>query len=439
METRNHSIRISSVLYVAVLTAVFFPCILSSVFKAYVDDAIGLIVYWGTAAMLALLAVQQKHKLYLSRECMNWLIIWIAVWAISVFRNGDVERGMYGSVMKMLAIIIMVGILSASRKPVYKQMLVAMKILLIVQLVAGAYYYIFPNQFASLGASFFRLYGVGLKKFNEFVNEHYFMGLSTHYSTSGMYMALATVLLFAECEERRFASCKVKNGEYILLILFGIALILTQKRAHLLFSGAACIAMYLVGYVNGNLGKKILQILVCIFTVALIVILIFNVPALSGVVTRFIAGSSLEEGRASVLWKPAWNAFINNLSLGIGWSRFKWLYPQQQGVDIVNNNVHNIYLQLLCENGIIFGSLIIVLLLCTYVITWKKLLYYKKAGPKADEYLPMLFSFGYQTFFLLYGLTGNPLYDIETLYPYMICSSISFRYACRPRIRLQDQ
>ena len=442
MKLRHHLIRFSSIYLIAVLTAVFIPCILSSVFAVYVNSPAGVVIYWGTVAVLVLFAVQQQHRLSLSQGSLYWLFIWIAVWVVSAFRNGDIDKGSYGSVLKMLAIIIVVGILSASRKPIYRQTLMAMKILLVIQLVAGVYYYFFPEQLAPLGRTLYHLEGIRLSKFNLFVRSDYFMGLATHYSTSGMYMALATILLFSECLTSKFISNNVKNRECVLLVLFTIALVLTQKRAHLLFSAAACIAMYMVGYVNGDLGRVMRQTLIGILAVILIFILIINVPALSGVVTRFIMGDSLDEmssGRISGLWKPAWNAFLKNWGLGIGWDRFKWLYPQRQGTAIVNNNVHNIYLQLLCENGIIFGSAIIALLLYTYVMTWKKLLLCKRARAQAAEYLPMLFSFGYQTFFLLYGLTGNPLYDIETLYPYMICSSISFRYAFRPHINLQDQ
>ena len=431
---KNHSIQISNMLIVAVFTIAFVPCILSSVFAVYVNGAAKLMLYWGTAGVLVLLAVQQQYKLFLPRRSVNWLFLWTAIWVVSIFRNGDIERESYGSVMMMLAVIIIAGIISAGRRPVYNQVFTAMELLLIIQLLTGTFFLIHPEQLVSMGTSFYHLEGVWLSKFNHFARSNYFMGFVTHYSTSGMYMAWATILLFAECVESKFVSGKMKKWKFILFALFGVALVATQKRAHLLFSGIACMAMYFVGYVNGNVGKRIRQMLVGILVTVLIVVLIINISALSGVVTRFLTGDTLDEafsGRIYGLWIPAWTAFKNNWGLGIGWGRFKWLYPNQQGTSSANNNVHNIYLQLFCENGILFGSLIIALLLYTYVMTWRSLLLYKKVGSQTVEYLPILFSFGYQTFFLLYGLTGNPLYDIETLYPYMICSSIAFRYTCK--------
>ena len=45
------------------------------------------------------------------------------------------------------------------------------------------------------------------------------------------------------------------------------------------------------------------------------------------------------------------------------------------------------------------------------------------------DYCLMNFSLAMQIFFILYGFTGNPLYDREMFVPYFIACAISVNYA----------
>lgn len=432
LKTKTHTFNTYMRLFVFMIA--FAPCILSNVFNIFMDNAVKETVYWIISFVLVLLTIQRGHKLYMTRKSMNWIFAWMLLWMFSIWRNGDLANGWYSKPMQMLACILMVGVFLASKYPVCRQIFMAMELLLMIQLTVGFYYFIFPQKLLPLGTSFFHLQGLMLSKFNNFVQAHYFMGLVSHYSTSGIYMALAVILLLAECLESKAVTGKMQRGKYWLFLFFGLALILTQKRGPLVFTGCACMAMYYIGYIKGDVGKKVRQMLAGISVVLLIVILIFRIPALSGVVVRF-ATRDLESSRADGLWLPAWNGFTKNWLLGIGWGQYKWNYLNHQGKYVINNNAHNIYLQLLCENGILFGSLVIFWLIYVYIFTWKNLRRYKKEPVLADEYMPMLFSFGYQTFFLLYGITGNPLYDIECLYPYLLSTGIAFRYAYVQKIK----
>lgn len=155
-----------------------------------------------------------------------------------------------------------------------------------------------------------------------------------------------------------------------------------------------------------------------------------QVPEFQVVLSRFTSSSTIVEasnGRISELWIPAFNLFLKNPFFGVGWRQFKYLSPMYTMGSYVNDDVHNIYLQLLCENGIIGFIIVFGVMITSYIITWKLI---KKAKYTYDSYnyFFVMFSFGYQTFFLLYGLTGNSLYDIQCFFPYIVSCCIAFYY-----------
>lgn len=433
MEIEKRTANISTLLTTVVFMAAFMPCVISALFDVFINSSVRMLAYWVLVIGMSILLAQQNHMLYLSRRGLYWFVTWMAVWGVSILRNGDISRGIYAGRIQMLVIIAFTTVIVASRKHLYRYIFKAIEILEIIQLIAGFYFLANPEALSRLGTEFFRADGLWLTKFNQFVASGCFMGISTHYSTSGMFLSIAVILFASECLEEKVATGTFRVIKVLLLIAATVALILTQKRAHLLFVAFSCVLMYFVGCVRGNMGKKLKQTLVAIIVIALVIVLIFNIPAFSGTIARFLTGDTIDEissGRVSTLWEPAWKLFVKNVGLGIGWQNFKWIHIQYQAnYGTVNNNVHNIYLQLLCETGILIGTLIIAFLISIYVLTWKYLLRYKKFRCKSAGYLPMLFSFGYQTFFLMYGLTGNPLYDIQCLFPYILCSGLTFKYA----------
>ena len=321
-------------------------------------------------------------------------------------------------------------------KPISKTIICGFKIALILQMVTGFYYYIFPNKLFSLGTSLFKLNDTWFMKFSDYISAGYFMGLSTHYSTSGMYMAMGFISFSAAFLES-FEFRKVRNSKGVVLngvisLLFLIALILTQKRGQLLFAVISFGILYFVGFVRGNISKRLIRVFIIIFLSILAFIALLRIPLFANAIVRFMIKGSIDDvssGRISSLWEPAFNAFLSNPLFGIGWRQFRWIYPMMQyPYGLVNNDCHNIFIQVLCENGLLLGIPIFVLILYIYIKTWKALIYAKK---HLTEYIgiwqTLLVSFGYQTFFILYGTTGNPLYDIQCYLPYLLCCAISFK------------
>lgn len=115
------------------------------------------------------------------------------------------------------------------------------------------------------------------------------------------------------------------------------------------------------------------------------------------------------------LWRTAWELFVEKPITGIGWARFADHVTVHN--DIINStleNVHNNYLQVLCETGIIGFILIIVPFLYLFYRTIKAGKRLKKYGSEA--YLARIINsvaWGFQLFNLIVSFIDPSWYKIS--------------------------
>jgi O-antigen ligase len=224
------------------------------------------------------------------------------------------------------------------------------------------------------------------------------------------------------------------NKEFFTTMFFAICLVLTGKRAHLLFGVIAFCVSYIMIYNRGNFRIRFQRIIKFFIAFSLVFIVALNIPAFQVTFQRFMRQQVVEGmmiGRVNSKWIPALELFKENPLFGCGWQQFGYLHPTYNSGDEIARNVHNIYIQLLCETGIVGFLLIIGIMVITFIMTLRKVTELRKQKIYSDEFLFLSFSFSYQLFFLLYGITGNPLYDIQTLFPYMLCCNITYKYCTR--------
>lgn len=245
-------------------------------------------------------------------------------------------------------------------------------------------------------------------------------GLTKHYSTNGMLLAVGTMIFgsYALTEKRR--------SDYLLFLISVAALLLSGKRAHTVFGLAALYLCYFAYNSNAKKSRLVKGIGVLLGALTVFAVASYCVPALATVVFRFI--DTAETGDMSVgrvdVWLKAFSMFGNHSLVGIGWGQ----YVNQGGWFW---NIHNIYIQLLVETGIIGFIIYCGWFLFHLVRTWS--IYSKMRVNPEDytniDYCLMNFSLAMQIFFILYGFTGNPLYDREMFVPYFIACAISVNYA----------
>ena len=258
---------------------------------------------------------------------------------------------------------------------------------------------------------------------------HHAVGLSNHYSQNGIYMAISLCASFALL----FAKSR-KNilWKVLLLLVVLFALILTGKRGVLIFSVFAMLISYIICK-KGAFANKLITILFILSSMSLVIYaLSFYIEGIASAFARITAMFSENEtldvsnGRFK-LYAIAWNFFKESPITGIGWREFSKEVVNFYNQDSVLRDAHNVFLQLLCETGIIgfsiFISLFISAIIQTVQLAAKSTKDMLKLSDKTK--IVLIFSLCYQVFFLAYCITGNPLYDLETVYVYIISVGFS--------------
>lgn len=233
---------------------------------------------------------------------------------------------------------------------------------------------------------------------------------------------LAGILVFWFCcyvGMNDMCSCK----DYVISAIILVLIFLTGKRGQF-FSLISAIILYVIiqlkrCVMRKSLYKIILSFLSILFLVTLgLTFFKFKVDFSNFRISFMQEGkmSTLDNlnGR-SLLWLTALTAFFNNPLVGIGWKNFAVFYGS-------GNHVHNIYLQLITETGVIGFVLFIVATIITLTSSIKILRRNNNLSKKEKGYLRMAFI--YQIFFLVYGMSGNPLFDSFYFFPYMISARV---------------
>lgn len=255
----------------------------------------------------------------------------------------------------------------------------------------------------------------------------YRSGFTAHYSTNGIYLALGALASYALAMEG-----KKKAPYFTLLILILFALLLTAKRAHLAFGIASMAVSFVALRGTGGMGK--LAVVGAIGILALFAVS-FVAPDVLFVFDRF--SDAMEDdtmnGRTP-FYELCMTMWGDDLLLGNGWGSYtqsfnasllSWSFLAR-GFETMN--AHNVYLQVLAEEGIVGFGLLLTAILGLFFVSLKlaKNTTALTDWPSSERIESALAgSLAMQAFFIMYCLTGNPLYDMQVYIPYLVACGIS--------------
>jgi len=220
-----------------------------------------------------------------------------------------------------------------------------------------------------------------------------------------------------------------KKYKYIYILIYFFALFLTGKKAQPIFLLIALFFLYI--FQTKKLTKHLKIYMLAIIGVLVIYVsfpIWKNFAFLSRIVQfieGFIAGGDLLEltsGRL-VIYERALELWESDKIFGIGWTNFRQLgaYGNSEYTTWFQYfDVHNCYLQLLCETGIIGLSLYLILLIASIIAMIKILRVYKSPVIK--------YSMTYIFLFVLYSITEPCLYTDSYFIIFFICISCIFAY-----------
>ena len=227
----------------------------------------------------------------------------------------------------------------------------------------------------------------------------------------------------------------IRKRNLVTILLLFVALLMTRKRGPLLFMVLTIAIVQILPERGTKRFKKLwfglMSVLAIIVFFLLFQDILAQIPLLSRMVVSiqgFLSGEDVTNGRSRLtIW--ALQLFRRNPVYGIGWGRYRTTTIGNATLT-KSLDTHNVFLQLLCETGIIgFAAFTLV-----FVLSWNMTRKgycdcIRTEDPNLKKWAqPLFFSFAFQTYFLLYCLTGNPLYDQFYQILYALSCSIAVAY-----------
>lgn len=251
-------------------------------------------------------------------------------------------------------------------------------------------------------------------------------GLAEHYSRNAYFCVVGATVFAAAFFEAR----KEKKLKWVILLFAEILMIMIiGKRGHLLFFLAALGFVYLL--LEPGIIKKASRFIKVLLIICLFLGAVFKfVPAASAFIDRTILqikSGDISTGRFG-LWKDAWHYFLERPVFGWGYGFFT-THVFSIADDSYFAGVHNDYLQWLCEGGIIGFLINITITIGFYSLSMQAFRHiHKNKQYKSCDRLFITWSVLFQTFVILYSLTGLPHFDFEVNILYWISCSVPMIY-----------
>lgn len=389
--------------YVILLISMFSVGTISSYFSSWNYTIVLLVL---SSVLLLLINIR---NIKLTNISLAWLIVVIICLFASINTMNFRDFTFY-----IFSGILVVVSFSVSAKSLYK----CFPIIILGALVSALgifIQFVFPSFYDKyIFRLFYGVYSEGIIR--QYYRHRMYTGFTSEASISAQFMVVGIAGIYSIYHRLT----KYRKLAWIVGIVLFFGVVLTGKRSALLFSSASLIYTFLVSSQKGKKSNRVLKII--LLTIIAAIALYFFLP-------EFISQSSsrnsivrifeylnedrdLTNGRVAI-WLNAIKAFNSSPILGKGWSWFAGEY---------GFGAHNIYLQLLCECGILGGSIVI------FILGW---LYFKchqcmkvaVASDDSERFAISKFCFFTQTYILMYGLTGNPIYNYSFFlwYAFSLC------------------
>jgi hypothetical protein len=349
---------------------------------------------------------------------------------VILYRNYDVNAGMYYIPVVLISLMLIASLLSV--KPGWHITFIKMLFVFgVIHSIFGILFMIFPNIYYNNILPLFEFSERSLKSTLTMLRLHYMLGLTPHYSMIAKHIAFGAIAVFFIHNESKGDSSK---RSFVIGAIMFFILFLTGKRAHFVFAFTAVMSTLLLHYFKLT-TKALLRIFGMCTLILIAIIVVLQIPQTSIVLQRYIFDfddlDALTTGRQEGLWLPSMQLFNNSPVIGMGWGAVRYLVHYSTGQNGLSVNGHNIYIQLLAETGIVGFSIFVIYFAYFLIITHKTLNRLKQSSITniwhSNIYSYLSFSFAMQIFFLLYGFSGNPLYDICNI-PYFFACAMSAYY-----------
>lgn len=346
---------------------------------------------------IVLLLTQKKiNRLNAISACL--LVMSIVV--LANLRSGHfIARGSYYLVTILAAVIFLISFAGKEKDlnhNIYLLLIPACLVSFVVIL-----YEISPNLYIQIVEKYFSeeqiLYNQRL------ISEGYAPSLGVAIGETIDYVVLAIFLLISQKKNFR-----KKHVMILVSVFFGTILFFGRRGELIALLSTVTIIMFLK---SSFIKKRNIILLFLMFLIIAFTVIPFLIPYIidySGenrfikTISELLLSQDISNGR-SRLYPVALAFFIEHPLVGIGWGEFA---ETGSKIITITTNVHNIYLQLLCETGIIgttfFLGAMFVIFYTSYIL-WK-------GFQKKENSWCLTFSLMVQIYIFIKGLVDNPIY-----------------------------
>ena len=372
-----------------------------------------------------------KSNGLVSKSGLRFFTGWWVLAGIVLLHNASFDHGIYFDSIRLVAVIVLTFVLS--QQTYWEDSAIKiMAALGMVHVAATILFFLSNDLFSSTVLNLFEFPPVGSNN----GLEGFHSGLSDHYSLNGTYCGVTTIILGSQLITNLATKSKVKIPMIVLFVASFVALLLTSKRAHLLFSVIALVGIYYVVNPEKRENKIFKLILLALVALLGVAILIESGSPLATTFTRFMqsSGEDISNGRF-IMWLLAIEEFVNNPIVGLGWQGYRYSYAENLfvagnyagGEDLEGFkylDTHNVYLQVLCETGII-GFVFFLMAIILPLLTALRLVRIYLNDHNVVLIRQLAFSIGIQIFMLVYCFTGCCINDITFLIYMMAITTVA--------------
>lgn len=270
----------------------------------------------------------------------------------------------------------------------------------------------------------------GTAYIQQYAGRGYYSGVFHQVGDAAFYVSGAIIAFL-------FAGSNDRKNKYIIGVLF-IILFLLGKRSLLLFLVAALLITYIVMSQSGS--RKFIRIAgAALFAIVFIEVLKYLSVMYSDIkifeklayTFDFLSEGNtdglLEESGRLILYDYAQELFQQNYWTGIGWAQFS-----DKITDVLPSgsslSVHNVYLQLLCETGVIgFAAFLLGAISSIFALIKTKRLLNNYNGYDKTKYETLYsVSLTGQVLFLMFCFVENPIYNENDLIFYFLMILLNY-------------
>lgn len=260
--------------------------------------------------------------------------------------------------------------------------------------------------------------GVREAVFGQFESGAYF-GLAKECAAAAFVLNVGLATVFAEL----FSSAKIRMISVLQILLFLPALLLTVKRTLYICP----LVILLIFIFLTKISRTKIKYALCVTAgIGGLAVLSACIPQVGGMYQKLISSFLITpENNRFMLASKALEIFLKKPVFGSGFGTYNQIVYDAglyYNDGMWENHAHNVYLQVLCENGIV-GFILLFTPVIMFTFLSIKHLRSAHCSPSGRYFL--LFALYIQLLCFLYSCTGNVLFNTEQIYTWIFAMAVT--------------